>query len=43
MDVGQSASGASALMVLCTSEPVPTTVQDALRSVDGITSVSSLT
>ncbi|MCD9623698.1 phosphoglycerate dehydrogenase [Rhabdothermincola salaria] len=43
MDVGQSASGVSALMVLATTEPVPAEVQDALRSVDGIVSVASLT
>jgi D-3-phosphoglycerate dehydrogenase / 2-oxoglutarate reductase len=43
MDVGQSASGVSALMVLATTEAVPAETQDALRAVDGIVSVASLT
>ena len=39
MHVGQSAEGASALMVVSTTEPVPDAVQDQLRAGDGITSV----
>lgn len=42
MDVGQSASGAAALMVISTTEPVPTAVADALRAVEGIVSVHSV-
>ena len=42
MDVGQSASGASAMMVLATSEAVPAEVCDQLRAVPGIVSVDSL-
>jgi D-3-phosphoglycerate dehydrogenase len=42
MDVGQSASGASAMMVLATTEPVPGEVCEALRAVDGIDSVATL-
>jgi D-3-phosphoglycerate dehydrogenase len=42
MDVGQAASGASAMMVLATSEPVPVEVSDTLRSVEGIVSVDTL-
>jgi D-3-phosphoglycerate dehydrogenase / 2-oxoglutarate reductase len=42
MDVGQSDTGAAALMVISTAEPVPTTVADALRAVDGIVSVHSV-
>ena len=42
MDVGQSASGVSAMMVLATTEPVPGEVCAALRDVDGISSVASL-
>jgi D-3-phosphoglycerate dehydrogenase len=42
MDVGQSAEGASALMVLATAEAVPESVQDALRAVEGIHSVAAL-
>jgi D-3-phosphoglycerate dehydrogenase len=43
MDVGQAATGESALMVLATTAPVPAEVQDRLRAVDGIVSVASLT
>jgi len=43
MDVGQSATGESALMVLATTEAAPAAVQDQLRAVDGIVSVASLT
>jgi D-3-phosphoglycerate dehydrogenase len=43
MDVGQAPSGASALMVLATTETVPVDVQEQLRGVDGIVSVASLT
>ncbi len=39
MDVGQSPEGASALMVVSTTEPVPSTVQDQLRGAEGILSV----
>jgi D-3-phosphoglycerate dehydrogenase / 2-oxoglutarate reductase len=39
MDVGQSPSGESALMVLATSQPVPADAQDELRGADGIESV----
>jgi D-3-phosphoglycerate dehydrogenase len=42
MDVGQSAEGASALMVLATAEAVPEPVQEALRAVEGIHSVAAL-
>jgi D-3-phosphoglycerate dehydrogenase len=42
MDVGQSPSGVSALMVLATSSPVPVEVQDQLRATDGITSVHAV-
>ena len=42
MDVGQAASGASAMMVLATAEPVPADVCEALRAVEGIVSVDSL-
>ena len=42
MDVGRSATGATALMVLATTEPVPAEVCDALRAVDGILSVDTL-
>lgn len=42
MDVGQAASGASAMMVLATTEAVPPEVSDALRSVEGIVSVDTL-
>ncbi len=39
MDVGQSPEGASALMVVSTTEPVPGAVQDELRDAEGILSV----
>ncbi len=42
MDVGQSTSGASAMMVVATSEPVPPAVCEALRAVEGIVSVDTL-
>jgi D-3-phosphoglycerate dehydrogenase len=42
MDVGQSADGDSALMVVSTSEPVPAEVQDRLRAAEGVTSVHLL-
>ena len=42
MDVGQSATGASAMMVLATTEAVPAEVCDQLRAVPGIVSVDSL-
>ena len=42
MDVGQAASGASAMMVLATTEEVPSEVADTLRAVEGITSVDTL-
>jgi D-3-phosphoglycerate dehydrogenase len=42
MDVGQSAAGASALMVLATGSPVPVEVQDALRDAPGIHSVHAV-
>ena len=42
MDVGQSATGASAMMVLATSEAVPADVCDQLRAVPGIVSVDTL-
>jgi D-3-phosphoglycerate dehydrogenase len=42
MDVGQSTSGASAMMVLATSEPVPAEVCEALRRAEGIESVATL-
>jgi D-3-phosphoglycerate dehydrogenase / 2-oxoglutarate reductase len=42
MDVGQSATGASAMMVLATSEAVPAEVCEQLRAVPGIVSVDSL-
>ena len=40
MDVGRSAQGASALMVIATTQPVPAEVVDALRAADGVTSVA---
>ncbi|MCB0964798.1 MAG: ACT domain-containing protein, partial [Acidimicrobiales bacterium] len=40
MDVGRSARGESALMVIATTEPVPAEVVEALRTCDGITSVA---
>lgn len=42
MDVGQSAEGASALMVIATTEPAPAEVQDALRAAPGIHSVHAV-
>ena len=42
MDVGQAASGESAMMVLATAQPVPAEVCEALRQVDGIVSVDAL-
>jgi D-3-phosphoglycerate dehydrogenase / 2-oxoglutarate reductase len=42
MDVGQAASGASAMMVLATTEEVPSEVAATLRAVEGITSVDTL-
>jgi len=42
MDVGQAASGASAMMVLATTEEVSSEVADTLRAVEGITSVDTL-
>lgn len=42
MDVGQSPSGESALMVLATSAPVPAEVQERLRAADGIVSVHAV-
>ncbi|MFN8016543.1 MAG: ACT domain-containing protein [Acidimicrobiales bacterium] len=43
MDVGRSAKGESALMVIATSSPVSGEVVDALRSIEGITSVAVAT
>ncbi|MCU0310629.1 MAG: phosphoglycerate dehydrogenase [Acidimicrobiales bacterium] len=43
MDVGQAATGESALMVLATGEATPVEVCDALRAVEGIVSVAALT
>ena len=42
MGVGQAPSGASAMMVLATAQPVPESVCAALRAVDGIVSVDAL-
>ena len=42
MDVGQSADGDSALMVVSTTEPVPAEVQDRLRAAEGVTDVRLL-
>ncbi|MEJ5255220.1 MAG: ACT domain-containing protein, partial [Acidimicrobiales bacterium] len=42
MDVGQSAAGVPALMVLATSEAVPAEVQEELRAADGIVSVHAI-
>ena len=42
MDVGQAPSGASAMMVLSTTEPVPTAVCEQLRAVPGIVSVDAI-
>jgi D-3-phosphoglycerate dehydrogenase len=42
MDVGQAASGASAMMVLATTDAVPAGVAETLRAVEGIVSVDTL-
>lgn len=42
MDVGRSADGVPAVMVIATATPVPTEVQDRLRSHDGILSVHAI-
>jgi D-3-phosphoglycerate dehydrogenase len=42
MDVGQSPSGASAMMVLSLAEPVPPAVQERLRADDAIVSVDAI-
>ncbi|MGZ4786165.1 MAG: phosphoglycerate dehydrogenase, partial [Acidimicrobiales bacterium] len=42
MDVGQSAAGVSALMVLATSQSVPPEVVDQLAATDGIVSVHAV-
>jgi L-serine deaminase len=42
MDVGRSSSGAAALMVLSTDQPVPDEVIAELRSLPGILRVDSL-
>jgi D-3-phosphoglycerate dehydrogenase len=42
MHVGQSASGESALMVIATSQPTPSAVQDQLRAAEGINSVAAV-
>ncbi len=42
MDVGRSAEGVGALMVLATSQLAPAEVLDALRATPGITSVAAL-
>jgi D-3-phosphoglycerate dehydrogenase / 2-oxoglutarate reductase len=42
MDVGRSAEGVPAVMVLATAAPVPAEVQDALRAHDGILSVHAI-
>jgi D-3-phosphoglycerate dehydrogenase len=42
MDVGRSASPGSALMVLATTEPVPSAVLDRISSAPGIVSVHPL-
>ena len=42
MDVGQSSSGESALMVIATSEAAPVEVQEALRAAPGIHSVHAI-
>ena len=39
MDVGRSPEGAAAMMVVTTTEQVPTEVADALRGIEGIVSV----
>jgi D-3-phosphoglycerate dehydrogenase len=43
MDVGQSPDGVAALMVISTTQPTPTDVQDRLRAGEGITSVHAIT
>ncbi len=42
MDVGQSAEGVSALMIISTAEAVPPELQDEIRSADGIVSVDAI-
>ncbi len=42
MDVGQAASGASAMMVVSIAQEAPASVCDALRAVDGIVSVDAI-
>ena len=42
MDVGQAPSGASAMMVVSTTDTVPAEVCEALRAVDGIVSVDAI-
>lgn len=42
MDVGQSAAGESALMVLATTQPVPAEVRDELLAAEGIVSVHTV-
>jgi D-3-phosphoglycerate dehydrogenase len=42
MDVGRSPTGAAAMMVVATTEAVPTEVAEALRAVPGIVSVHSV-
>ncbi|HEX7096789.1 MAG TPA: ACT domain-containing protein, partial [Acidimicrobiales bacterium] len=42
MDVGRSADGIPAVMVLATANPVPPEVQDRLRAHDGILSVHAI-
>jgi D-3-phosphoglycerate dehydrogenase / 2-oxoglutarate reductase len=42
MDVGQSPSGESALMVIATSTPVPPAVVDQVRGADGVKSVYAI-
>ena len=42
MDVGQTASGVSALMVLATSQAVPAEVVERLQAADGIISATAV-
>lgn len=42
MDVGRSASGVPAMMVVATSDEVPPVVAETLRGVDGIISVHNV-
>ena len=42
MHVGQSADGASALMVVSTTEPAPEDVRERLRAAEGVTDVRLL-